>query len=130
VTALTQPVGSRPPQTADEDAVRVELDLLANGGCDQVAFLQSMQQRFQSAPDGTWEVLSQLDQYYRRGKVKPEMYQAIKTALAESALGQGSNLTARVTAPAALAPELANDVLHQRNAKETIQYKKYFNKRF
>ena len=102
MTALTQPVGSRPPQTADEDAVRVELDLLANGGCDQVAFLQSMQQRFQSAPDGTWEVLSQLDQYYRRGKVKPEMYQAIKTALAESALGQGSNLTARVTAPAAL----------------------------
>lgn len=102
MTALTQPVGSRPPQTADEDAVRVELDLLANGGCDQMAFLQSMQQRFQLAPDGTWEVLSQLDQYYRRGKIKPEMFQAIKTALAESALGQGSNLATRVTAPAAL----------------------------
>jgi hypothetical protein len=102
VTALTQPVGSRPPQTADEDAVRVQLDLLANGGCDQTAFLQSMQQRFQLAPDGTWEVLSQLDQYYRRGKIKPEMFQAIKTALAESALGQGSNAAARVTAPAAL----------------------------
>ncbi len=65
----------------------MELDLLANGGCDQVAFLQSMQQRFQLAPDATWEVLSQLDQYYRRGKIKPEMFQAIKTALAESALG-------------------------------------------
>jgi len=101
VTALTQPVGLKPPQTADKDAVRLELDLLANGGCDQMAFLQSMQQRFQLAPDGTWEVLSQLDQYYRRGKIKPEMFQAIKTALAESALGQGSNLTGRVTAPAA-----------------------------
>ncbi len=67
-----------------------------------MAFLQSMQQRFQFAPDGTWEVLSQLDQYYRRGKIKPEMFQAIKTALAESALGQGSDLATRVTAPAAL----------------------------
>jgi serine/threonine protein kinase len=92
----------KPPQTADEDAVRVELDLLASGDCDQMAFLQSMQQRFQFAPDGTWEVLSQLDQYYRRGKIKHEMYQAIKTALAESALGQGSNVTAHVTAPEAL----------------------------
>ena len=99
MTALTQPVGLK-PQTADEDAVRVELDLLASGGCDQMTFLQSMQRRFQLAPDGTWEVLSQLDQYYRRGKIKPEMFQAIKTALAESALGQGSNLAARVTAPA------------------------------
>jgi eukaryotic-like serine/threonine-protein kinase len=80
----------------------VQLDLLANGGCDQMAFLQSMQQRFQHAPDATWEVLSQLDQYYRRGKIKPEMFQAIKTALAESALGQGSNLTAHVAAPEAL----------------------------
>ena len=105
MTALTQPVGSRPPQTADEDAVRVELDLLANGGCDQMAFLQSMQQRFQLAPEGTWEVLSQLDQYYRRGKIKPEMFQAIKAALAESALGQGSNLATRAMAPAA-APQL------------------------
>jgi hypothetical protein len=102
VTALTQPVGLKPPQTADKDAVRVELDLLASGGCDQMAFLQAMQRRFQLAPDGTWEVLSQLDQYYRRGKIKPEMFQAIKTALAESALGQGSNLTAHVAAPEAL----------------------------
>lgn len=102
MAALTQPVGSRPPQTADEDAIRVELDLLANGGCDQMAFLQSMQQRLQLAPDGTWEVLAQLDQYYRRGKIKLEVFQAIKTALAESALGQGSNLATRVTAPAAL----------------------------
>jgi hypothetical protein len=102
MTALTQPVGLKPPQTAEEDAVRVALDLLANGVCDQMAFLQSMQQRFQLAPDATWEVLSQLDQYYRRGKIKPEVFQAIKTALAESALGQGSNAAARVTAPEAL----------------------------
>jgi hypothetical protein len=102
MTALTQPVGLKPSQTEDEDAVRVGLDLLANGGCDPMAFLQSMQQRFQFAPDGNWEVLSQLDQYYRRGRITPEMFQAIKTALGESALGQASNVTARVTAPAAL----------------------------
>jgi Protein kinase domain len=102
VATLTQPVGLKPSQTTDEDAVRIELDLLASGGCDQTAFLQSMQQRFQFSPDATWEVLSQLDQYYRRGKIKPEVFQAIKTALAESALGQRSDVASRLAAPATL----------------------------
>ncbi len=96
---MTQPVGLK-PQIADEEAVRAELDLLAEGGCDQMAFLRSMQQRFQFAPDGTWEVLAQLDQYYRRGKIKAEMFQAIKAALAESALGPGSSGPSREPAPA------------------------------
>jgi hypothetical protein len=100
VAALTQPVGLKPPQTADEDAVRAALDLLANGGCDQSAFLQSMQQRFQSAPDGTWEVLSQLDQYYRRGKISSETFQAIKAVLAGAVIGPGSDPASRPVAPA------------------------------
>ena len=99
MTAKTQPVGLK-PQTAVAAAVRVQLDLLANGGCDQMTFLKSMQQRFQSAPDATWEVLAQLDQYYRRGKIKAEMFQAIKTALAESALGPNSGGASRITAAA------------------------------
>ncbi|HEY0800931.1 MAG TPA: protein kinase [Steroidobacteraceae bacterium] len=45
-----------------------------------------MQEKFKFDPDGNWEVLSQLDQYYRRGRIKTEVFQAVKNALAESAL--------------------------------------------
>lgn len=100
MTVLTQPEGLQPPQTADEDAVRAGLDLLASGSCDQSAFLESMQQRFQFTPDATWEVLSQLDQYYRRGKIGRETFQAVKAALAGAALRLGDP-AARLAAPAA-----------------------------
>jgi serine/threonine protein kinase len=50
-----------------------------------------MQERFESDADGNWEVLSQLDQYYRRGRIKAEVFQTVKKALAESALG-GRNI--------------------------------------
>lgn len=96
--AVTQPVGAKPPSTA-ADNVRDWLDQLANGDCDQGLFVQSMQQRFQFEPDGNWEVLSQLDQYYRRGKIRSEVFLAVKTALAGHALGADNNLTALVTAP-------------------------------
>jgi len=87
MNAVTQPVGVKPAQTPPPGALREWLDLLANGKCDAPAFLQSMQTRFQSEPDENWEVLSQLDQYYRRGKIKPEVFLEVKTALAGYALG-------------------------------------------
>jgi len=102
LTAVTQPVGQKPHQTAPEHAVREALDLLANGSCDQAAFLQAMQRRFQSEPDGNWELLSQLDQYYRRGKIKPEMFYSIKAALAGSVVGAGNDAVAHATTPAVL----------------------------
>jgi eukaryotic-like serine/threonine-protein kinase len=91
MSGVTQPVGAMPAQTASEDAIREWLDVLANGECSQSLFLQTMQDRFGSEPDGNWEVLSQLDQYYRRGKIKTEMFHAIKTALAGHALGAGDD---------------------------------------
>jgi serine/threonine protein kinase len=111
LTTVTQPVGFKPPQTADEEAVRAALDLLATGGCDQSAFVQAMQRRFQSEPGGNWELLSQLDQYYRRGKIKSEMFNAIKAALAGPALGAGNDAVSHAAAPAALgdAPRRAKE---------------------
>src|SRR5258708_39350425 len=47
-----------------------------------------MQKRFESDAGGNWEVLAQLGQYYRRGRIKTEVFQAVKKALAESALGR------------------------------------------
>jgi hypothetical protein len=61
MSAVTQPVGAKPPQATHEEAIREWLDRLANGECDPSAFLQSMHARFQSDPEGSWEVLSHLD---------------------------------------------------------------------
>jgi serine/threonine protein kinase len=84
---VTRPTGVRQPEVEDESAIKSWLDALASGVCDTSAFLLSVRERFGSDSDGSWEVLSQLDQYYRRGRIKPEVFQAVKTALAESALG-------------------------------------------
>jgi serine/threonine protein kinase len=83
------PAGIQPPDMAEDGAIKSWLDALASGGCDAPAFLRAMQTKFSADPDGTWEVLSQLDQYYRRGRIETETFKSIKTALAESVLGLG-----------------------------------------
>ena len=85
----TRPAGIQAPDVADESAIKSWLDALANGSCDAEAFVRAMQNRFAADPDGTWEVLSQLDQYYRRGRIETETFRKIKTLLAESVLGLG-----------------------------------------
>ena len=91
-----QPGSAPQSELADEDAIRRWLDALASGGCNESAFLQAMRERFSTDPEANWEVLSQLDQHYRRGRIPAETFRTIKTALAESALG--------LATPAAAAP--------------------------
>jgi eukaryotic-like serine/threonine-protein kinase len=95
MNSVTRPIVVPQPEVTDETAIKAWLDELATGDCDPAEFLQLVQERFKSEPDGSWEVLSQLDQYYRRGKIKPEVFHAVKTALAESALGAGDTTADR-----------------------------------
>jgi serine/threonine protein kinase len=97
---VRQPADVQQPKIADESAIKTWLDALAIGACDEAAFLQYMKKRFASDADGNWEVLSQLDQYYRRGRIKTEVFHTIKKALAESALGGRNIPAARETAVA------------------------------
>jgi serine/threonine protein kinase len=76
-----------PADLADASAIKAWLDALANGTCDAAAFLLFAQERIKTDPDGNWEVLSQLDQYYRRGRINAELFQFLNNILAESALG-------------------------------------------
>jgi serine/threonine protein kinase len=103
------PAGVQQPGIADESAIKPWLDALASGACDQATFLLYMQERFESDADGNWGVLSQLDQYYRRGRIKAEVFQTVKKALAESALG-GRNIPVAREIP--MVPEIpvARDV--------------------
>jgi serine/threonine protein kinase len=109
------PAGVQQPGIADDSAIKPWLDALASGACDQATFLLYMQERFASDADGNWEVLSQLDQYYRRGRIKAEVFQTVKKALAEAALGGRNIPVARDIAVAReipMAPEIpvARDV--------------------
>jgi serine/threonine protein kinase len=90
-----------PPEAADESAIKSWLDALASGDCDVPAFLRFVQERLKAAPDTNWEVLSQLDQYYRRGKIDADIFHAVKNALAESALGVRNVQAHRENKPAA-----------------------------
>jgi eukaryotic-like serine/threonine-protein kinase len=99
MSAVTQPVGSKLAPNEQERAVRERLDALASGSCSQSEFLQSMQERFRSDPEASWEVLSQLDQYFRRGKIKPDVFQSLKIALAGSAVGARDQPAPVVTMP-------------------------------
>jgi serine/threonine protein kinase len=101
------------PELADETAIKRGLDALASGAYDEAAFLKAMQAIFQSDPEASWEVLSQLDQYYRLGKIEAEVFQALKKSVAESALGATNSRGApdrpepRQAAPRQAAPRQA-----------------------
>jgi serine/threonine protein kinase len=87
--------GLQEPELADETAIKRGLDALASGACDEEAFLQSMHAIFESDPEVSWEVLSQLDQYYRRGRIEAEVFQALKKSLEESAVRTANSRVAQ-----------------------------------
>jgi serine/threonine protein kinase len=91
MSPVIRPAGVDQPEVVNESAIKTWLDALAGGSCDASAFLQAMHDRFSADPEGNWEVLSLLDQYYRRGRIGAEIFKTIKTALAESALGVGNS---------------------------------------
>src|ERR1700688_680706 len=111
MSARTDPAGWPQPRTAIEDAAIAWLDALAGGICTPEAFLNAMQEQFLRDRDKGWGILSLLDQYYRRGKIKPELFQILKSRLESSALNSDENVPASVrshvpahASPAAIAP--------------------------
>jgi serine/threonine protein kinase len=111
----TEPVRWQQPRTGSEGATQEWLDGLASGLCTPDEFLAAMREQVQDDRDGNWEVLSLLDQYYRRGRIKLELFRALKSRLEDSALGREPNLSPlltphaqnTVTAPAAASYQAA-----------------------
>jgi serine/threonine protein kinase len=99
-----RPVRIQPADVAEEDAIKSWLDALASGSCDAPTFLEAMQDRFGAEAEENWEILSQLDQYYRRGRIDTEAFNSIKTALAESAMGLSSSSPAMDNSAVRAAP--------------------------
>jgi serine/threonine protein kinase len=82
-----QPTGGKPERALSELSTPELLDALASGRCDSATFLRSMRGPIGPDSTGNWEVLSLLDQYYRRGKIPKELFQEVRIGLAQFALG-------------------------------------------
>jgi serine/threonine protein kinase len=100
----TEPVRWQRPRMGSDGATQEWLDGLVNGFCSPDEFLAAMRENFQHDRDGNWEVLSLLDQYYRRGKIKLELFRALKARLEDSAFG-------REATPAPLLPPPASNTV-------------------
>jgi serine/threonine protein kinase len=80
-------------RTEDEfNATEVWLEALARGTCDEAEFLRAVQMLTQKSSEAGWESLSLLDQYYRRGKIKPEVFHSVKGRLGSQLLGPAMGL--------------------------------------
>jgi hypothetical protein len=96
--SATQPIGVPTPVTG-EASVRAQLDALSKGEIDPNTFLSHVKERARSEPDYDWEVLSLLDQYYRRGKIELEVFRTLKNGFAEYILGPKNNSDVQTAAP-------------------------------
>src|SRR5271156_4448338 len=88
MSAGTEPVRWPQARTGSEGATLLWLDALASEICTPEEFLSAMNDQFHGEHDANWEILSLLDQYYRRGKIKPELFRTLKSPLEDSALGE------------------------------------------
>ncbi|GAC1329259.1 MAG: hypothetical protein NVSMB15_01530 [Steroidobacteraceae bacterium] len=86
---------------AGSQAVTLEwLDALSAGTCTPEAFLAAMRGQFRGDGDQGWEVISLLDQYYRRGKLKFDVFQSLKSRLESSAIKGEEQMAASAPASA------------------------------
>jgi len=105
MTARTESASSIQPRSGTEGAALVWLDALAGGICTPEAFLNAVHEQAQGDSEESWEVLSLLDQYYRRGKIKAELFHSLKSRLEGSVLnGDEETANARPRAPSAVPP--------------------------
>jgi hypothetical protein len=102
MTARTESASTIQPRSGTEGAALVWLDALAGGICTPEAFLNAVHEQAQGDSEESWEVLSLLDQYYRRGKIKADLFHSLKSRLEGSALKDDREVPAdaRPQAPA------------------------------
>ncbi len=72
------------PHGGPAPSVGAWLDALASGAADEETSLHSLDALIRTAPDAAWEVLSLLDQYYRRGKIDDAVRRRVQSRLDET----------------------------------------------
>ena len=91
MSAATEPVRGPQPRRATAEAAAAWLDALADGKCTPEAFLEAMGEQSMGDREENWEVLSLLDQYYRRGRLNPQIFRSLRSHLEDAALSRGND---------------------------------------
>jgi hypothetical protein len=95
--------------------VQQRVDAIASGECSPGAFVREVSVVCDATPDAAWDVLSLVDQYYRRGKLPADLFDTVRCGIERHALGVPDSDTAGIElcdAPvaAAAAAEVLRDV--------------------
>jgi hypothetical protein len=67
--------------------VQDRLDAFVNGECGAEALAQELVAFCGTTPDSTWDILSLIDQYHRRGKLPVALFRTVKQDIERHALG-------------------------------------------
>ena len=105
--AGTKTAKRRRPSADGGELVVAWMEDLSRDRCTAQEFLSAMFDHFREKIDGHWEVLSLLDQYYRRAKIKPGIYQIVKSRVDDWILhgeADSPSVTAPTTSAAASTP--------------------------
>lgn len=104
MSASTGPTLGQASPKDEPRTARQWLEAVSSGGCDQDSFLQGVAALVRGSEDEAWEVLSLLDQYYRRGKLQPEVFRTLKAHVDRLALAAVPGQAARMRLAPAPAP--------------------------
>src|SRR6202021_3150049 len=101
MTAGSEQAERAEPRMSSEGTALAWLDALVGGTCTAEEFLAAVHNQVYGKTDAAWEILSQLDQYYRRGKIKTAVFLMVKSRLEDSALDGDEDVTASLAATVA-----------------------------
>ena len=99
--AASESVGRAEPRMSGDGATLPWLDALVSGSCTAEEFLAGVHDQIHGNSDAAWELLSRLDQYYRRGKIKTDTFLMLKSRIEDSALDGDEDVSASLAATVA-----------------------------
>jgi serine/threonine protein kinase len=83
----------------NREVIQAWLDALATGACDEQAFLNAVQKLARKSAEAGWDSLSLVDQYYRRGRLAPELFNSLRARLGSQLVGQSEDPEMSVPLP-------------------------------
>jgi serine/threonine protein kinase len=96
---LTQPEIKHSRHNEEDRTANEWLDALVSGACNLPVFLSGAADLLRRAPDAGWDLLSLVDQYYRRGKISAELFGTVKGHLQGLLVGNGMAADGNVSVP-------------------------------
>ena len=99
--AASEPAERAEPRMSGDGTALAWLDALVGGSCTPEEFLAAVDGQIHGNSNAAWELLSRLDQYYRRGKIKTDTFLMLKSRIEDSALDGDEDVGASLAATVA-----------------------------